>query len=861
MMKMKTAILVLFFFTSHLYGQGNSVRLDLRFLTGSGSGFYSPNETISHSLFLEENYGNIVAFQADIIFPDGVNYMENTLLKGANSSLSSEHTITSRIISSRTLRIIIYSSSQTSFNGSNKSLFEFSTKLGTIPGQYNLQITNVVMVSSNGSSVSVTELLIPTITIVTPDIDSDQSNISFGSIPLGNSSERSVIIYNRGNSALTVSNISSSNNNYEIIGEKSFTIAANSPLSKTIKFNSIVKGNINSIISIYSDDPDEPIYKINLSAIAFAVNEIHIVNVVGRSGYEVEVPITINNMENFIGFQLDIVFPTALSYVNNSAALSSRKLSSHNLLANIVSAGRVRLISYSTPNDTFTGKNGEIATIKFLINGTTGSYGLNVENAIISDANAINIISASYGGYVNISSPDISANVNIDLGEIATPDTIKTSFSISNSGQDTLIIPSFTFTNTSFWTNSSFPIKVSPGSSKTCNLFFHNISKGNYSSILRIRSNDPDEDPFNITITAISFAPNYLKVENAEAAPGDTARIYLSLDNFESAVALQTDLEFPSGFSFVNNSAKVVSARKQDHVVTTSLLTSTKIRVIVYSSSSSSFLGSNGSLIELKFITGSGTGTAALTLSNGIISNNSSQNILKGVSAGSFSYLESNQVKVSAKVLLQGAFSGSEMATNLNSGNYIPLNSNNAYSSTSYSYQAKVISSLPNTSIVDWVLIELRTSIDATTKVATEVGFVLKNGLLVSSDGVTSITISSINHGNYYLVIRHRNHLAIMSANTIPFSSTTPLYDFTNSQSKAYGLNPMKELVNNIYGLYSGDGNSSGSISITDRNSSWRPLNGQIGYHNADFNLSGGVNITDRNSHWRGNNGKVSQVQ
>ena len=47
------------------------------------------------------------------------------------------------------------------------------------------------------------------------------------------------------------------------------------------------------------------------------------------------------------------------------------------------------------------------------------------------------------------------------------------------------------------------------------------------------------------------------------------------------------------------------------------------------------------------------------------------------------------------------------MTTTLNTNNLIPLNSNDAYSTVVYGYTASIVASIPNASIVDWVLMGL----------------------------------------------------------------------------------------------------------------------------------------------------------
>ena len=112
----------------------------------------------------------------------------------------------------------------------------------------------------------------------------------------------------------------------------------------------------------------------------------------------------------------------------------------------------------------------------------------------------------------------------------------------------------------------------------------------------------------------------------------------------------------------------------------------------------------------------------------------------------------------------------------------------------------------------------------------------------------------------YYYASWHRNHLAIMSATGQPFTTSIPTpYDFTTSQSQAYGSNPMKQ-VGGRYAMIAGDANGNGQVANSDINSVIRPRLGQSGYLNADINLNGQVANSDINSYARPNIGKGSQV-
>jgi hypothetical protein len=141
----------------------------------------------------------------------------------------------------------------------------------------------------------------------------------------------------------------------------------------------------------------------------------------------------------------------------------------------------------------------------------------------------------------------------------------------------------------------------------------------------------------------------------------------------------------------------------------------------------------------------------------------------------------------------------------------------------------------------------------------------LNTGAVVDLDGVSNVSFTEALGIGYtisdFIVVRHRNHLAVMSAAAVGLPNEAATYDFTTAQLQAYGVGlPMFDLGGSVFAMYSGDANASGGVTSADRNSFWRPQNGTSGYLSGDFNLSGGVTSSDRNSQWRVNNGKGTLV-
>ncbi|MEZ5082278.1 MAG: hypothetical protein R2750_02310 [Bacteroidales bacterium] len=168
--------------------------------------------------------------------------------------------------------------------------------------------------------------------------------------------------------------------------------------------------------------------------------------------------------------------------------------------------------------------------------------------------------------------------------------------------------------------------------------------------------------------------------------------------------------------------------------------------------------------------------------------------------------------------------------------------------------------------IVDWVKVELRETANgpstatAATIIAEQAVFLLNDGSLVSLDGTTMPTSSVIPKVDVYLVIWHRNHLAIMSANPMAnLGGGLFSYDFTTGPNQAYGTNAQMQIAAGYYGMIPGDAAPDGQVDVYDY-TIWRTHAGTTGYLGEDMNLNGHVDNVDKNDDWVPNIGKGIQI-
>jgi hypothetical protein len=112
---------------------------------------------------------------------------------------------------------------------------------------------------------------------------------------------------------------------------------------------------------------------------------------------------------------------------------------------------------------------------------------------------------------------------------------------------------------------------------------------------------------------------------------------------------------------------------------------------------------------------------------------------------------------------------------------------------------------------------------------------------------------------NLYVIVWHRNHLALMSSGPLSESGGIYAWDFTYQLAKAF-LDGQKDIGSGMFGMIGGDCNASGSINAYDENKDWSLDAGKTSNYQSDLILDTQVNNLDKDDTWSPNFGKVVQL-
>ncbi|MEZ4961538.1 MAG: SdrD B-like domain-containing protein [Saprospiraceae bacterium] len=160
-----------------------------------------------------------------------------------------------------------------------------------------------------------------------------------------------------------------------------------------------------------------------------------------------------------------------------------------------------------------------------------------------------------------------------------------------------------------------------------------------------------------------------------------------------------------------------------------------------------------------------------------------------------------------------------------------------------------------NDAPVDWVLVELRDPVIPDSIIATRAAVLQADGDVRDLDGYSYVTFTDVRSGEYYVSVRHRNHLGVMSGNPYLLSPQPTFIDFTDAGTELHEGDKAMAKINGERAMWPGDFSADGKVIFQGPHNDilylfhkviTSPLNtGQIanfiepGYSQSDLNMDG----------------------
>ena len=166
---------------------------------------------------------------------------------------------------------------------------------------------------------------------------------------------------------------------------------------------------------------------------------------------------------------------------------------------------------------------------------------------------------------------------------------------------------------------------------------------------------------------------------------------------------------------------------------------------------------------------------------------------------------------------------------------------------------APVLALTGKNEVVDWVVVELRNKLNPSVLVATRSALLQRDGDVVGPDGYARL-LFNVPADQYYVAVRHRNHLGVMSAVPLVFGADPVGLDLTLATQATFGTEARAPLVNGKRAQWSGNVNADDALRYTGQNNDRDPILQAIGgttptatvggYLSADVNMDGLVKYT-----------------
>jgi hypothetical protein len=226
--------------------------------------------------------------------------------------------------------------------------------------------------------------------------------------------------------------------------------------------------------------------------------------------------------------------------------------------------------------------------------------------------------------------------------------------------------------------------------------------------------------------------------------------------------------------------------------------------------------------------------------------------------------------KIAAVMLranLNGAMIGTPanttlMRDNLRAKGYIPTNNpypiagNAGGAQSTDALLPSLLDATGDNAIVDWILVQARSATTPSTVIKSVPCLLQRDGDIVTKNGSDIIVFEGIPEGNYYIYIKHRNHIGMISGNPVYLKlGTIPAIDFGNVGVHIYNSGTAGRISNGKMMMWAGDLNNDNKVIYQG------PLNDVFllfsevmtapgnsdnlanfifsGYHNTDINLDG----------------------
>lgn len=571
---------------------GMEARADNVVTIGTASG--APGEEVTVSVGLD-NTDAVSSLQLSIPMNEELTFVDGSAVLGSRCT---DHSVTAGV-KDNMLNIMVYSMNLVAISGNDGEVVSFRLKLGNQPTTIALTGSKLILTDTDGENVAGSTKN-GSVGIRCAKAQYSSVSVDFGSVPIRSTYTRTFSVTNIGNEPLEITGLQFNTYPTDFSSTTSFplTIAAGGNAIINITYAPQERGTINETVKVVCNSISK-LNNIALKAQPFAVNELHVQPTSGIADEVVTVSLTMNNMDAISGFQFEFALPSALTYMENSFQLSDRK-QGHSVVQTLKD-GVLRIIGYSSSDTPFSGNDGELATMQFRLSGRN-SVTLKTSKAILTatiNNQAENVCSAHYGATVTIKSPCINAGSTLNMNSTPVTQDAISNFVVRNYGNAPLTISRIVFDKDDLYIGQELPLTIAANKNVTLNVVNPSIAEGDFSALMQIYSNDPEQRLWNVSIKGNRFAPNYLSFSIPDIYADQNLSVNVSMSNYDAINGLQFDVEYPSAY-FEPTDELITTARSAGLSVSQRNINANTVRLFFYSLSDAEIASGDGEVLTFK---------------------------------------------------------------------------------------------------------------------------------------------------------------------------------------------------------------------------------------------------------------------
>lgn len=381
-------------------------------------------------------------------------------------------------------------------------------------------------------------------------------------------------------------------------------------------------------------------------------------SVSGHPGEEVDVTVAITNPGAATAAEIDIPLPEGVTFATGSAVTLT---DTRHVVAGDVKNGELRLIIHSLTLEPL--PSGNIIGFRLKLGKIPGDFILNPK-VILSDAGGNRLDCSATPGRVTNIAPYIELSpTTIDFGRQPIRRTYTKSFTIRNTGTETLTVTEIKPSAEEFSIAGTFPLNVAPRGSKTVNFSYSPVARSAGISEKLTLTSDAINGNAALEVKAVPFSVNELHVaERLNGNSDETVTVKLRLNNMEPITGIETDFILPEALVFVPGSLQAVG-RASGYNATASV-TDNKLKVLAFSPTGTPIEEGNDAVLSFELRLNGRSGSYSLTPSNVILSNPGMEN-MTSASSGQYVQINSPAISTGSSLSFGNVAVGSQSVANL----------------------------------------------------------------------------------------------------------------------------------------------------------------------------------------------------